>query len=341
MAATTATTILSLPGGLKWNTKDIPENTRKHQFTRVRDGFKKVSYVSLSGATQMWKSGKPELENTIYILTVPGELVGQAAGSFVDLRIAGTPQDVNRAMLGVFGNNQDVVNRILQYAITPANYQTSPFKEAYDREIAARDAYKKTLAASKPKHYTLEMITFYGSSGNVKQANVNVGAARTGFGVGRSKDIRVMVAAILPNGEKYNPNNLRAIDVSKLDATTGHGGKEGNRPKVGGTSKKIHIPDLFPGIVSSDLEHYLIAINMVYPDVVKSPQGQQVIAQLQQYFQGRSAQQQAAPFGATGRVSVPQAWGMAPAQPMFQQAPGVPVTLPGSTVTGIPALAPL
>lgn len=355
-----ATTILSLPGGLKWNTKEIPENARKHQFTRVRDGHKKVSYVSLSGAPQMWKKALPEFNTTIYILRVPSNILypnTPGATGEMDLRIAGTPQDVSRALLAVVGGNQDIVNRILQYAITSANYQ-STFKAVYDQEVAAREAYKQAQSAHKVKHLSLEEIKFYGASDNVKQATVSQGSsAHPGFGPRRSQDIRAKLISILPGGNDYNPNDLKSIDVSKMDLGTGHGAKKAKRPSASGTSKKIHYDPLFPGIMSNDFEHFFAAVKMLYPEQAASPQGQSILQQFQQYYAGRGmAVQQQAALGPSGRVSIPQAWGVAPAVgafppaqqfpapgQQFQQtfaAPGVPVTLPGATVAGIPQLFP-
>lgn len=353
-----ATTVLSLPGGLKWNPKEILENARKHQFTRVRDGHKKVSYVSLSGAEQMWKKTDPAHNTTIYILRVPANILypnNPNATGEMDIRLAGTPNDVSRALLAVVGGNQDIVNKILAYQINPSNYKTT-FKDVVEAEEAAREAYKKTQAEHKVKHLSIEEILFYGSSKNVKQAIINHGtSAHPGFGPRRSQDIHAKLRSILPGGEDYNPNDLKSLDVSKMDLNTGHGAKKAKRPSASGTSKKIHYDALFPGIMSNDYEHFAAAVKLLYPEQAASPQGQQILAQIAQFYQGRvqQIQQQAASLSATGRISVPAAWGVPAAQPFPQQAavqtqafpqqavvPGVPVTLPGATIANIPTLIP-
>ena len=341
-------TALALPGGLKFNTNEIPANTTKHQFTRVRDGHKKVSYVSLSGAPQMWKKAAPEYNTTIYILRVPASLFTTGASGEQEIRIAGTPQDVQRALLAVL-NSQNLVDEVMKYAITSQNYQTVA-KQVYDQEVAAREAYKKAQNEHKVKPYTLEQIKFYGSSENVKQAIINQGSSsHPGFGPRRSQDIRTKLASILPGGSDFNPNDLKSIDVTTMDINTGHGAKKAKRPAANGTSKKIHNDAAFPGIMSADFEHYYAAVNMLYPEIVASPQGQQLLAHLQQMYLAQVQQEQArvASLSGNGRVLVPPAWStqqVAQPQVMGMGAPNAtgfgPTTLPGASFVPIGTLVP-
>jgi len=344
------TTVVTLPGGLKWNyNKDIPDNTRKHQFTRVRSGHNKVSYISLSGAEQMWKKSDPAHSNTVYILRVPASIYRADAGpnEMQEVRLAGTPEDLRRVLMNMLGNEQ-VVEAFMQYQINPQNYQ-GVFKEVVDAEIAARSAYKKAQSESKATPLPLEVLLGYGSPAMIKSAVVTHGtSAHPGFGPRRSQNIAEMLQSVLPGGSDYNVGDLKIVDVSKMDINTGHGAKKVKQPKEGGTSRKFR-HELFPGIMSSDYDRYAAAVKMLYPEQAASASGQQVLNFFAQQHNMRMQQQ-----AAFGGMSAPIAWGAVmqqpaqavPVQPQFMQQPvqsqfvqaAPAMTLPGAVMTAIPRL---
>lgn len=251
---------VTVPANYKVTTSNLKNAASKALFVRV--GKDKVTYRSLSGAPKLWNSTDPAENNDIFILTPTGPTAESPEGS--TLRLTGTMQDVYQA-LTYLGYEANMIQQILQQAITKDNYQTT-MRDLFEQEKANH----KTLSSSARKQgrYAPEHFIFFAN---------NLDKAEIIDGTGAKKAVRSKKAPKSPKGIKGSRKSLReryeiaaakenkAIDVSEIDLESAEGkGAKSVEWDVNKNHKGNKI--LVPGtrVVTNNVDKLIHALKVMY-----------------------------------------------------------------------------
>lgn len=201
----------------------------KHEYIKVGD---KGGTLALTGAVARWKKH-------------PGDLYIPA------LRVAGSPADLRQLL----GANYD---GYAQQAYTAQNYRGA-MKAQFDAEVAARQAYKKSIkGAGATSTIRLERLDFYTDKDRLAEA------------IKKGKEKKTTKASSPRAGSprrsgKTLMDRLRSLkagtvlDASNMDLGKGTGIRTIKKPTE--RSKKIGVQGL--DLVSSDAGKYAAAVRML------------------------------------------------------------------------------
>ena len=234
-----------------WTPQTFDDAARRFQFIMVTPPG--PSRVYIIDAQRIWMNNPAIVFHTGY-------------------RIAGIPDDIS-ASLSSSGVSQEDINNILESVITYDNYQHE-MSQGYSDEISSYNTW--TRSSLKTNHDSpgvklFDIMTNINPEVLTKTATATMKQLPAAKGR-KTKSLYERLAS-LPQG--------KVLDVSKLTAD-GTGATSIAPPT--GRSKKYGSPNL--PMVSSDLEHYILAINMLPGGVEKYEQDVNYVRQMFSQLQG-------------------------------------------------------
>jgi hypothetical protein len=218
-------------------------------------------------------------------------------------RIAGTPEDI-RSVLIVQGITDEDIQALIESSITTDNY-TNTMSPIYNDEIRVYDTWKRAAIKSNVESPGFKLFDIMAAVNpevlqKIRLTKQEPAQTATGRGKGRGVKSLVEKLAALPAG--------KVLDVSSLDQS-GAGTRAIDPPT---RAKKFGSPNL--PLVSSDIDHYVLAISML-------PGGQEKYAADIQYVRNLFAQGR----GTGAILTLP---GQLPILPPTLPPPTVPTQLP-------------
>jgi len=218
-----------------WTLQALEDAKNKHQFIMVTPiGLPRVSIVN---AQMLWTRNPDIIFQTGY-------------------RIAGTKQDITNTLLPLGVNEADLQN-LFDTAITVENYNTS-MAPVYKEELDAYNTWKRAVLKSNISSPGAKLFDIMASVNPDILLRTQTTTGTKVVKVATTLGIKGKGRAVQPLIDKIN--NLpqgKVLDVSTLEPD-GKGTKAINPPV---RSKKYGSPNI--PMVSSDLEHYILAINML------------------------------------------------------------------------------
>jgi len=219
----------------QWSIELLQDAAAKHEFILVTPTSS--SRVPIIDAQRLWMINPRIIFQTGY-------------------RIAGTPEDITSVLISQY--SQDEVAELVETAITHDNYH-STMKPIYNDEVVAYNTWKRSAVKVNDSAPGVKLFDIMAAVNPVllnqvkstKQAKA-LGVTVAGKTVSRAAKPLAAKLAALPFG--------KVLDVSKLK-DNGSGATTSDPPLPGGRSKKYGSPTL--PIISSDLDHYLLALSML------------------------------------------------------------------------------
>ena len=216
-----------------WTLQTMDDAKAKHQFIMVTPTG--VPLVTIRDSQAVWRRNPDIVFQTGY-------------------RIAGTPTDIATALTPL-GVTPDDVQDLMNTAVTRENYQ-AVMAPVYQEELDSYYNWKRSVMKANIDGPGVKLFDVMVAVNPDVLHTVKATKEGKTLGIGRAKGTRarkakslVDIIAALPAG--------KVLDVSELTAD-GTGTKKINPPT---RSKKYGSPNL--PIVSADLQHYIMAINML------------------------------------------------------------------------------
>ena len=213
-----------------WTYDGMQHVATKHKFIYVRANLS--SYVSLEDASRLW-------------LLQPQVLFHPK------FRIAGTPDDV-RASLTAAGYDEVTVDSVINGGITGNNYQTD-MREAYINELTSYRSWYRSALHTQMNIVGARLFDVILAVNPEAAKRVRTKEQARAMGVAQAITSKRTVS-LQTRIDNLQPGKV--LDVSKLQPN-GTGARSVNA----GIARRYGSP-LLP-IVSADLDHYIMAVNML------------------------------------------------------------------------------
>lgn len=217
---------------MAWSLPAAETAQEKHEFIMVTKGY--TPRVNMTDAHRIWMDNNSVVFQTGY-------------------RIAGTAEDITDALLAANVAQEDIVD-LLNTSITVDNY-SNEMKSVYNEEIALYNAWMRSVLKSNADAPGAKLFDVMAAVNPDLLHRVKSTQEGKTLGVTTGKARGRRMQSLIDKIAKLAPNKV--LDVSRLkpDGT----GTRSIDPPV--TARKLGSPNL--PIVSSDFEHYLMAINML------------------------------------------------------------------------------